>query len=283
MTKHHYQCVTCHAECRGNYCPACGEKRIEHHDLSLWHFAAHGVEAFTHADGKVFRTVHSLLARPGEMTADYVIGRRRPYMGPLQLFLICNVIYFLLVPVLHWDSLSSTLSTNMELSLFKAGATHLVEAKLHATGQTVEAYRPIFDHAAILHGKSLVILLVPLFALAVALLFRKSKHPPVTHLVFAFHFVAIFLLGLLASHALINVAQKLFTALGHPLTGSQLDWASSLPLLIGFGVYLNRALRRAYGIGGRELTVKTALLLALIFPIVTLYRLALFAITLSQT
>lgn len=276
-------CVSCERVFTGKFCPHCGEKRIDAHDLTLRHFTEHAVEAFTHADGKIVRSIRSLLLRPGEMTAGYIAGRRRPYIGPLQLFLICNVMYFLLQPLLRWDSLSSTLYTNMELAFFKGWAKPMAQAKIAASGLALENYGKIFDRAAILHGKSLVILLVPLFTLPLLPLFARRGRPLVLHLVFALHFTSFFLLGLLAVHGLLNLVQAICRAAGHPLSSGQLDLASAVPLFLAFGVYFHLAVRRAYGETGPRLAVKATLLVALVLPLLTAYRLILFLITLRVT
>ena len=280
---HPKKCVTCGAPVAGKFCPQCGEKRIEPHDLTLRHFSAHAIEAFTHADGKIFRTLRSLVFRPGELTADYLAGRRRPYIGPLQLFLICNVLYFLLLPFIHWDSLSSTLSTNMELSFFRELATAMVREKLAASGMALETYRIVFDHAAVLHGKSLVILLVPLYMLPLALLYDRRDRPLLTHLVFALHFCAFFLLALMTSLELMNLAIALVTAAHHHLNYQARDLGSALPLLVLSVYYLQRGARRAYAATGWTTVIRTAVLVGLLVPILTAYRFVLFLITFWAT
>jgi hypothetical protein len=43
------------------------------------------------------RTIKMLLARPGQLSLDYVNGRRVRYMKPVQLFMIINLIFFFLI------------------------------------------------------------------------------------------------------------------------------------------------------------------------------------------
>ncbi|MDP2136554.1 MAG: DUF3667 domain-containing protein, partial [Candidatus Didemnitutus sp.] len=79
MPKPTVPCVSCGAPTEGQFCAQCGEKRVGPGDLTLRHFVEHMLEAFTHADGKIFLTVRLLLARPGRITADYLRGKRKPY------------------------------------------------------------------------------------------------------------------------------------------------------------------------------------------------------------
>ncbi len=283
MTSTASKCPTCGAPAEHPYCPHCGEKRIDHHDLSLKHFAEHTVEAFTHADGKIFGTLRSLVVTPGQLTADYVNGRRKPNLGPLQLFLICNVFYFLVHPLLRWDSLSSTLYTNMNLSWFRSIAKPMVETKLSATHATIEAYSEKFDHESVLHGKSLVILLVPLFTILFAVMLWKQRRPLVMHIVFALHFAAFFLLGLIVTHAWLNLIQYACRAFGSPLSNNALDIGSGVTVLLIYAFYLRSALKRAYGLTGGSLAAGVVVATAATLPIITIYRFVLFLITLRST
>jgi hypothetical protein len=78
----------------------CGEA-AGHHNYSLKHFAEEALETFAHVDGRVFSTFRSLLTRLGLLALNFIAGWRKSQMGPLQLFVVCNVIYFLMRPFLH--------------------------------------------------------------------------------------------------------------------------------------------------------------------------------------
>ncbi len=276
-------CPNCAQRISDKYCAACGEKRFEPEDLTLHHFAEHAVEAFTHADGKIFATLRSLVLRPGEMSADYIRGRRKPYLAPLGLFLICNVIYFLVQPWVGWDTLSSTLDTDLHFSHFQRWAEPMVNAKLVAAKTTLETYTPVFNHAAVVRGKSLAILLVPLYAAVVALLQFRPRRPVVTHIIFALHYVSYFLLALVVSLTFATVVIQQAAALGHPLSYGIRDSGSAVPLLVLTGLYLYPALRRVYGDPRWLLALKTLILVAALIPVLAVYRFVLFLITLWTT
>src|SRR4249919_903198 len=94
LTAETWTCPTCAQPCQSRYCPECGERAPRPHDLSLAGFAEHAVEEVAHVDGRVLRTFRALLTRPGVLTESYVIGRRKPLLGPLQVFLIANLLFF---------------------------------------------------------------------------------------------------------------------------------------------------------------------------------------------
>src|SRR5215475_7917977 len=89
-------CPTCGAPQPAAFCSTCGEKRITAHDYSIAHFAEHLVEILTHFDIRSLRAVKILAFQPGELTRAYLDGRRKPFIGPIQLFVILNVVFALL-------------------------------------------------------------------------------------------------------------------------------------------------------------------------------------------
>jgi hypothetical protein len=101
-TEQKWICVTCGQEASGNFCAHCGEKQLHDHDFSLGHVLAEAAEAFFHIDSKIFLTLKTLVARPGQLTTEFFLGRRKPYMSPLQTFFVCNLLFFLLQPLTGW-------------------------------------------------------------------------------------------------------------------------------------------------------------------------------------
>src|SRR5579864_7933186 len=81
-----WSCVTCGRSASGDYCSHCGEKRRLSHDFSLRHVFAEAMEGFFHLDSKIFLSLKTLVLHPGRMTQEFFLGRKKPYMTPLQLF-----------------------------------------------------------------------------------------------------------------------------------------------------------------------------------------------------
>lgn len=50
-------------------------------------------------EGKLGRTLASLLRRPGELTAEFMRGRRVPFVEPLRLYLTMSLIFFALIKI----------------------------------------------------------------------------------------------------------------------------------------------------------------------------------------
>src|SRR3954467_12962138 len=87
-------CVGCGSAVTGRYCADCGE-HTEPHDYSMTHLVTEVLETTAHLDGRVFTSFRSLLTRPGQLTGDFLAGKRKSQVGPVQMFVLCNVLYFL--------------------------------------------------------------------------------------------------------------------------------------------------------------------------------------------
>src|SRR5688572_20009688 len=91
------RCVSCDAPITGPYCSQCGERVLEPEALTLRHFLVHTVaQELLHVDGKLWRTLRLLFARPGRLSLEYAAGRRRPFLNPFRLLLIAIVAYTLM-------------------------------------------------------------------------------------------------------------------------------------------------------------------------------------------
>src|ERR1700741_5514419 len=86
-------CPTCSAAAVSAFCPTCGEQPLHARDLTLRGFLNQIFHALTSVDSRLIRSFVSL-ARPGFLTLSYLQGRRKPYLGPVPLFLMANVLFF---------------------------------------------------------------------------------------------------------------------------------------------------------------------------------------------
>jgi hypothetical protein len=91
-------CPSCSSVIGGKFCSNCGEKQISRRDFSLSHFIEEGIETFTHIDNnKLFNSLKLLITKPGILTKNYFNGMRIRFMKPLQLFIVCNLLFFFLL------------------------------------------------------------------------------------------------------------------------------------------------------------------------------------------
>jgi thiamine biosynthesis protein ThiS len=191
-----WTCPTCGVRASGSFCAACGEKKFALSDLSLHHFFSHALGEFFHFDSKIFRSFRLLFTRTGFLSAEYARGCRKPYLHPFQVFFIANLIYFFLQPLTGWTGLKTPLYVHTHSAGYSSLATRLVAQRTAAKGISNSEFTHAFDHVVDLQARSLVLLMVPMFALVLALLEWRKRRVVGEHLAFALHFYAFWVITL---------------------------------------------------------------------------------------
>jgi hypothetical protein len=92
-------CLNCDQplpEPRPKFCPACGQE-TNVKPPTLREFAQQFGGAYFSTEGALWRTLKLLLTKPGELTKQYLAGRRKHYVLPLRLYLTISVIVLLVM------------------------------------------------------------------------------------------------------------------------------------------------------------------------------------------
>ena len=89
----HPECLNCGTELRGQYCGHCGQ-RARSRLISLWELLQDAFGDLFELDSRLWRTLIPLLIRPGQLTRDYLEGRRARYMPPFRMYLVLSVVFF---------------------------------------------------------------------------------------------------------------------------------------------------------------------------------------------
>lgn len=88
------QCLNCDAPLHGAFCSQCGQRAIPPHP-TVHELAGDAVDEFTGWDGRFISTVKMLFRRPGELTRQWIEGRRVAFVSPFRVYLTASVLYFL--------------------------------------------------------------------------------------------------------------------------------------------------------------------------------------------
>ena len=80
-------CANCETPLQGTYCHTCGQLAEDFHRNS-WHLLVEAVESLLHLDGRLFKTLPGLIRRPGQLTRDYLNGKRAWQVQPFRMFLV---------------------------------------------------------------------------------------------------------------------------------------------------------------------------------------------------
>lgn len=266
-------CVSCGASVSGNWCSACGERNRKPGDVNLREYAGDFVEELTNLDGKLWGSLRALVFKPGQLTNEYMLGRRVPRMRPLHLFLLINLLYFLLS---GWNTFNTPLYAHMAFNNFPhkaiavswtnraindpvlaeddwqrvVGQMHLADPDLDAKDE--EAHRRLrdyateFDRKTDVYARTLIITLIPLMTVFPWLIFIRRREGPVRHLVFSTHWISWFLL-LSIPAGMITIALLERGLVGYR---SWIEEAISSSLIVGFMLLWSvPAMRRVYRLG----------------------------------
>ena len=98
--RHENDCLNCGAELQGHFCHNCGQENM-HVKEPFWHFIAHSISHYFHFDSKFFTTIKPLLTQPGQLTLDYLAGKRARYLHPVSMYIFVSIVYFIIIPSLH--------------------------------------------------------------------------------------------------------------------------------------------------------------------------------------
>lgn len=262
-------CPSCGTTLRGPYCHVCGEHRRTSDDLSLRAFAADSVREVFDADSRLWRSLRALVADPGRLTREWAAGRRRPWISPLRLFLIINIVYFLSQSITGFNTFTTPLELHLTGMPHAALARTMVRERMADTEEDYNLFRARFDAAAETHAKTLVVVLVPFFALAVALLEVRRRRPLAVHLVFALHAIAfVMLLAAVLDPVTVQLMRRLPALFGEVQVSLIYGALFAANLFLAF-----RGLDRS---GAPAAAVRAVLGTAALVLLLSLYRLFLF-------
>jgi hypothetical protein len=241
---------------------------------------ADALEGFFHVDGKFFKTVRYLFARPGFLTRDFIDGRRVRYAHPLRFYLFASFLFFatsfaVSAVTTHQATAAEVASAKTNTAKVAAVATGLVNhvqttftsASSDEVGHPGQSWsRSLFIRKILMlnsdldpravkqeFGRMLPTLLffaLPILALVLMLAYARSGRFYVEHLVFALHLQGFVFLSLLVIMA--------GRALGSLIGDTAESWVGII-LSMGMVWMIYRALLTAYGQSRSKTAVKLAM------------------------
>lgn len=97
----HAACRNCDTALQPDYefCPHCGQETHDEPPRFL-EFVHEFITHYVALEGRLWKSLWLLLARPGQLTLEYLAGRRNRYVWPLRLFLTLSFLFFLTLKLL---------------------------------------------------------------------------------------------------------------------------------------------------------------------------------------
>ncbi len=247
------RCANCSqpfAALRPRFCPACGQESNVR-PPRLGEFLQQFGGAYFATEGALWRTLRLLLLRPGELTRQYLAGRRKHYVLPLRLYLTLSLITLLLLRLassgidnavkLDWDlskgeysvfSLGEGSNAGMKDGVFFCSGLPLwlckrLGRRMVADPKSLQREATALGERAVSNLGAAMFVLLPLFALCLKLVYLNRRLRYTEHLVFALHLHACW-----------------FTLLALMLLNQ--PWLTGLAFM-ALPIYTWIAMRRVYG------------------------------------
>lgn len=258
-----HRCLNCGAPAPGRYCSACGQETASD-SADLRAFVRSRLSRHAGGESQLWQTLRLLLFKPGALTLEYARGRRVRYLRPVQLYLWISVVVFGAFQLFGLDlglkfvgdrGLHVAMSARAA-SAASADASRLLPVRIILEYVDTPAVRrfsalPPQERFSYLRARrtqyvaSFLLFVVPVFAVAIGLFYRRQRRRFMEHLVFGLHCQSLLLLVLLVE----AVVPSLFANI----------------LSFWFLAYFGLALQRVYGGSWLATIVRTPLMLALYF------------------
>ncbi|PWS33420.1 DUF3667 domain-containing protein [Pedobacter paludis] len=131
-----HNCLNCGAHVEKHYCSNCGQPNLELKE-SFWGFISHSIAHYFHFDNKFFQTLTPLLTKPGQVTLDYLAGKRARYINPVSMYIFVSIVYFLVAYSPEHSNKEVHVSTKTRNE--QKAALDSVDKKLQAAGIKAKA------------------------------------------------------------------------------------------------------------------------------------------------
>ncbi|MGY3210948.1 DUF3667 domain-containing protein [Mucilaginibacter sp. HD30] len=264
-------CKNCQHDLPETFCPNCGEKRFDKHQLTIKHFAEETLEGLIHFDTKFLRTIKTLFTKPGQLASDFVEGRQTRYMKPIAFFIVINLLFFMLM---MFNPYSLSLYNYTHYKPFTNYDTErIVAQKIADLKVTEKLYAGVFDTKIKSESKAYIFAFIPIYGIMCSLLFITYKRMFVEHLIFALHFVAFILCVFFLEIYCIMFPLAAFFNGKHQ---SDIDQLVGILTPILVGIYFFLSVRRFYGSNIWWSLVAAGVIAFTFFDLIQAYRMLLF-------
>ena len=239
-------CLNCghgFGELRPRYCPDCGQE-TSIRPPRIGEFLQQFGGAYISTEGALWRTLALLLFKPGELTRQYLVGRRRHYVLPLRLYLTISVATLLLLRLVATtnvnieppDRTAALSPSRAQISIgggragIKEGAFYChdlptwfcqrLKQRIDVDAKAMTAQLERFNERFMGNLGGAMFILLPTFALWLKLAYLDRRMRYTEHLVFALHvhafwflMVALFSTGIDAIVAIATLALPVYALL----------------------------------------------------------------------
>lgn len=214
-------CVNCGADAPQRYCPDCGQATRSPR-APLRELTGELFSSVFSLDSRAFKSLPTLLFRPGRLTRDFLLGHRASQVPPLRMYLLVSLVFFLFFqhPAPDVNEKTAVWVDDVQVSGPTSGKAGSRIELLRFKGSWARKFiRPLFatqvDKLIQMDPQVLVnsvfaaveraipaglFLFLPLLAGVMKILFWRRRGLYFDHLIFALHFQTFFFLALTTAY-----------------------------------------------------------------------------------
>ena len=258
-------CLNCDSVLHGPFCSNCGQRAVPPHP-TLRQLAGDTFSELVGWDGKFAETIRTLFRKPGELTRQWIEGRRVAFISPWRLYLTASLLYFVVAAAA--PNIRANRNGGVDLGGVSFGVTKGTTASERVqseVGEAVASNKPLtgadrdsaladiaeapailrpmllkavddpanFKNAVSRAMPNVFLALVPVLGLILAVFYRRRHYPE--HLYFAIHLASFVFIARMLGNL------TLFTR-SIPIAAM-----AQLVMMIWIVAYGVIALRRVYG------------------------------------
>jgi hypothetical protein len=248
------KCLNCGAVLTGSFCAECGQRAIPPYP-TISELASDAFNEVSGWDGRFARTLRTLIRRPGELTREFMAGRRVRFISPIRVYLVASLVYFLVAASAPGEGSGTVVEAGgVRIGVFTPQPGSKTETAPRVTEEdkrealasidSAPAFmRPVirravedpqgFQRSLYQTMPRVLFALLPVFAAIVAIFYRGRNYPE--HLYFALHLHAFVFLALTISE------------LAKLVPWTYVEMAIGISVVVWIAAYAILSLRRVYG------------------------------------
>ena len=116
------ECLNCHTEFIGNYCPSCGQPASTQR-FTVKKALMATLEVWGMGNRSLPRTVLHLIYRPGQMIGEYLDGKRMPFFPPVKMLFVLCIFFAVESSWLGEKTISEQITSSMNDEALKKNLT----------------------------------------------------------------------------------------------------------------------------------------------------------------
>jgi hypothetical protein len=205
--------------------------------VGLKNMATDALHDLTHFDTKLFRTLPPLLFQPGKVTQKSLVHGQDDYVKPFALFVFLNFLFFIVKSkgLFHYT-----------LETYRGWFDDRIMAAAADLHISTFILKERFDMAMRFEQKEYFVIMVPLFALVMQLLYWSERRGFGVHMVFALNFYSFLIAFLIIIPYALTPIQWLLDTSGATLNLLYSEDFLIAIILTTCLLYLTVALRRVH-------------------------------------